>query len=63
MKIIVFTFGDNNNNNNNSNNNNDNNNNNKCISAYPFYMKLALCPKIICTKKKYYTIRYRKIII
>ena len=35
-----------------------NNNNNKFISAYPFYMKLALRPKIIYTKKKYYTIRY-----
>ena len=60
MKIIFFTF---NNiiNNNKNNNNNNNNNNNKCIPAYPFYMKLALRPKIINTKKKYYTKRYHKI--
>ena len=37
------------------NNNNNNNNNNEFISAYPFYMKLALRPKIIYTKKKYCT--------
>ena len=43
-------------------NNNNNNNNNEFISAYPFYMKLALRPKIIYAKKKYYTIRYREII-
>ena len=32
-----------------------NNNNNEFISAYPFYMNLTLCPKIIYTKKKYCT--------
>ena len=57
-----------NNNNNNDNNNNDNNNN-EFISAWnSFYMKLALLPKIIYTKKKYREIiryremRYREII-
>ena len=39
-----------------------NNNNNEFILAYPFYMKLALHPKIIYTKKKYYTVRYREIL-
>ena len=43
-------------------NNNNNNNNNEFISAYPFYMKLVLRPKIIYTKKKYYTMRYCEII-
>ena len=42
------------------NNNNNNNNNNEFIPAYPFYMKLALRPKIIYTKKKYCTMRYRE---
>ena len=42
--------------------NNNDNNNNEFISAYPFYMKLALRPKIIYTKKKYYTMRYPEII-
>ena len=36
-------------------NNNNNKNNNEFIS-YPFYMKLDFRPKIIYTKKKYYTI-------
>ena len=45
-----------------NNNNNNNNNNDEFISAYPFYMKLALHTKIIYTKKKYYAIRYREII-
>ena len=31
---------------------NDNDNDNEFISAYPFYMKLALRPKIIYTKKE-----------
>ena len=44
------------------NNNNNNNNNNEFISADPLYMKLALRPKFIYTKKKYYTMRYREII-
>ena len=43
-------------------NNDNNNNNNEFISAYPFYMKLVLRPKIIYTKKKYYTMRYCEII-
>ena len=43
-------------------NDNDDDNDNEFFSAYPFYMKLALCPKIIYTKKKYCTMRYRKII-
>ena len=30
----------------------DNDNDNEFISAYPFYMKLALRPKIIYTKKE-----------
>ena len=30
----------------------DNDNDNEFISAYPFYMKLALRPKIIYTKKR-----------
>ena len=51
-----------NNNNNNNNNDDDNNNNNEFISAYPFYIELALRPKVIYTKKKYYTMRYREII-
>ena len=37
-------------------------NDNEFISAYLFYMKLALRPRIIYTKKKYYTIRYPEII-
>ena len=44
-------------NNNNNNNDDDDDNNNEFISAYPFYLKLALRPKIIYTKKKYCTIR------
>ena len=40
--------------------NNNNNNNNEFIPAYPFYMKLALRPKIIYTKRKYSTMRYRE---
>ena len=43
-------------------NDNDDDNDNEFISAYPFYMKLALRPKIIYTKKKYCTMRYREII-
>ena len=35
-------------------NNNDNNNNNEFVSAYPFYMKLALRPKIIYKKEILY---------
>ena len=35
-------------------NNNNNNNNNEFISAYPFYMKLALRPKIIYKKEILY---------
>ena len=34
------------------NDNNNNNNNNEFISAYQFYMKLALRPKSIYTKKE-----------
>ena len=45
-----------------NNNNNNNNNNNELISAYQFYMKLALGPKIIYTKRKYYFIKYYEII-
>ena len=58
----------NNNNNNNSSSSssssssNNNNNNNEFISAYPFYMKLVLRPKLYITKKKHNTIRYREII-
>ena len=37
-------------------------NDNEFISAYPFYMKLALRPKIIYTKKKYCAMRYCEII-
>ena len=44
------------------NENNNNNNNNEFILAYSLYMKLALHPKIIYTKEKYYTIRYCEII-
>ena len=40
--------------------NDNDDNDNEFISAYPFYMKLALRPKIIYTKKKYYTMRYRE---
>ena len=40
----------------------DDDNDKEFISAYPFYMKLALRPKIIYTKKKYCTMRYREII-
>ena len=43
-------------------NDNNDDNDNEFISAYPFYMKLALLPKIIYTKKKYCTTRYREII-
>ena len=32
--------------------NNNNNNNNEFILAYPFYIKLALCPKIIYIQKR-----------
>ena len=35
-----------------NNNNNNNNNNNEFILAYPFYIKLALCPKIIYIQKR-----------
>ena len=40
----------------------DDDDDNEFISAYPFYVKLALRPKIIYTKKKYCTMRYREII-
>ena len=48
----------NNNNNNNSNNNNNNDDDNNNNLAYPFYVKLALRPKIIYIKKEklYYKI-------
>ena len=39
-----------------------NDNNNEFISAYSFYMELALRPKIIYTKKKCYAMRYCEII-
>ena len=39
-----------------------NDNNNEFISAYSFYMKLALRLKIIYTKKKCYAMRYCEII-
>ena len=62
QKKYKFNNNNNNNNDNNNNNNNNNNNINEFISAYLFYMKLALRPKIIYTRKKYYTMRYCEII-
>ena len=38
--------------------NDNDDNDNEFISAYPFYMKLTLRPKIIYTKNKYCTMRY-----
>ena len=40
----------------------DDDDDNEFISVYPFYMKLTVRPKIIYTKKKYCTMRYREII-
>ena len=42
---------DNNDSNNNDNNDNDDNDNNEFILEYSFYMKFALCPKIIYKKR------------
>ena len=40
--------------------NDNDDNDNEFISAYPFYMKLTLRPKIIYAKNKYCTMRYRE---